>query len=212
MTITITSHHPPLIRHLPAHTGKQTLTRFTWLRLEGWQGWGVETVPELLGSPLPGLCFPPEALDWCGGKELARLELSLYWLSECWVLTWGEGTQHLLRSHLEASGAKDGIGFYFLLISVQSGELPLIGVFRPPPISEIGATGAGSCPRWDTGRPTVEACQCTGQSSNVIRMSTVTRTCLQFYFVTTTTRCPNVALYCSLPGAQGAGGARARIV
>ena len=63
------------------------------------------------------------------------------------VLAGGEGAQLLVLRDLETSGAKHGVGFVLLLISVQSGELPLTGWFLATPISEIGGTGAGSCSR-----------------------------------------------------------------
>ena len=70
-------------------------------------------------------------------------------LPEGGVLAGGEGpaAELVVLRHLEASGPKDRVGFVFLLISVESCELPLIVRFRAPPISQIGGAGAGSCPR-----------------------------------------------------------------
>lgn len=66
------------------------------------------------------------------------------------VLAGGEGTQlvGLLLRYLETSGAKNRVDFCFLLISVESGELPLILMLlcwaRVMPVAGIAPSRAGS--------------------------------------------------------------------
>ena len=111
----------------------------------------------MLSSPLPGLsqALPLPVLHWRRGHHLAGLELSRRHLPaavdqlEGRVLAGGEGAASelgVVLGHLEAPGPQDGVGFDFLLISVESRELPLIVRGRATPISQIGGAGAGSGP------------------------------------------------------------------
>ena len=136
-----------------------TATWLTWL--ECGEGRGVEAVPEVLSSPLSrlGQTLTLPGLHWRRGHHLARLELSSRRhlppagdQLEGRVLAGGEGPAGAellvdLLGDLETPGPQDGVGFDFLLISVESRELPLIVRARAAPISQIGGAGAGSCPR-----------------------------------------------------------------
>ena len=132
-----------------------TATWLTWL--ECGEGRGVEAVPEVLSSPLSrlGQALTLPGLHWRRGHHLARLELRRRRVPaaadqlERGVLAGGEGAaaELLVLRDLETSGPQHGVGFDFLLISVESRELPLIVRARAAPISQIGGAGAGSCPR-----------------------------------------------------------------
>ena len=65
------------------------------------------------------------------------------------VLARGKRTElvDLLLRYLETSGAKNWVGFRFLLISVESGELPLILMLSESlvmPVAGIAPSRAGS--------------------------------------------------------------------